>query len=226
MPVRQTQWSGNSRMAQALWIAMFDPRASANSVARNYNIPDRTLRRYANIALSRDSAYESTGVIWDWDPDTFRLPKWPPPDGKHEPIRPTTYALAHAGQIAPPHGRRVRGFTRRANWDALSLSTIHYTPEAKKRKHDSIDAAPIVPELSKQPLAGKVRFTIGPSPANLYLNDRATFPDVRPSMLFDPSVVDWAIPPISPDGPEDPVLAALVATMHVADLSRLAAPES
>lgn len=222
MSLRKSPWTGNSHLTQAVWVALFDPLADVASVSKKYGVPLSTLRRYMHVAKTRDPAHHISGVIWDWDPATFRLPPWPPSDGEHPTIEPTPYARAHAGKIAPQHGRSVRGFAA----DTAAIAP----PAAKKRKVQPVvvgvtgDNHASVPELSTKRLLGKVRFTIGPPPpTNLYLNDRATIPDVRPVAPIMSATVDWSVPELRAGPPDDPVLAAILLSVRALDPDTMAA---
>jgi hypothetical protein len=133
--VRSSKWRKSLKLAQVTWMYMFVPSITAVHLQK-YDIAERTLRRYAAIAKSRDPTLEQTGVIWDWDPSTFRLPSWPKASDPiytrkghiQESIPMSPYALAYAGGVAPVGCRGVRGFTTK-----IQITTPPPTPI--KRKH-------------------------------------------------------------------------------------------
>lgn len=190
--VRDTKWHKNLKLAQATWLYMFHPTTMGTAIQNQYDIPVRTLRRYAAIARSRDPTLEQTGVIWNWDPATFRLPAWPKasdaiyatkmPDQQGIPI--SLYAAEYAGKIAPVGSRNVKGFVLKmaqftpapkkrkcANPTPKQPKMVYSTPPTKSKKSrvgQSVTKSP----SKKQParlVPSKVRFTMGKG-QNMYLD--------------------------------------------------------
>lgn len=74
---RSSKWRNNLRLAQAVWLYLFDPTITASWIHDHVGIADRTVRRYASIAKNQDPAQLSTGVVWKWDKSKFEIPPWP-----------------------------------------------------------------------------------------------------------------------------------------------------
>lgn len=75
MSDRNTKWTGDLPLAQAVWLHLFDPTLTLQAVSNYTKIPARTVRRYARIARSLDLTKKRTGVIWTWSQGT--IPPWP-----------------------------------------------------------------------------------------------------------------------------------------------------
>ena len=116
-------------LAQAVWLQLFDPQMTSAEIAKYTGIPHRTIRRYSRVARRRDPQKASTGLIWDWDPDTLQIPPWPsttvPFFANHDTtdaVKPTLFAnrYLNGGAITPSQRKRT--------------SSLKEAPAPQKRK--------------------------------------------------------------------------------------------
>lgn len=80
------------RLAQAVWLQLFDKQYTLKQIAALTKISTRTIRRYVSKVLNKNTEYSK---MWKWNRDEFIIPPWP------SPTHPNYLSLSMQGFLSP-----------------------------------------------------------------------------------------------------------------------------
>lgn len=204
---QQINHVGSIKLAQAVWLYLFDPYMNSVQIEKVSGIADRTLRRYARIARTRSAKYAHTGVIWKWSESNSTIPPWPVARNTgQEKLVPTAFArlFINGGRIPSKFQKRTwkppASFCTKSSKSQLKILAEKKENERCSKVPPKKMCAQIVQTQTTS--RGSLKITIGPVP----------FGSSKPQMIditgpISHLVDDWNFVRVVHDNPEPPTFS-------------------